>query len=68
MEFYYKTNDWERLSGGRKTGTMKIRDFDVPFAVFDNEPERTDDPAKLGPALEDVFARLWNQMRSSTAR
>ena len=68
MEFYYRTNDWERLSGGRKTGTMKIRDFAVPFAVFDNEPERTDDPAKLGPALEDVFARLWNQMRPSTAR
>jgi hypothetical protein len=68
MEFYYRTNDWERLSGGRKTGTMKIRGFDVPFAVFDNEPERTDDPAKLGPALEDVFARLWQQMRPSTPR
>jgi hypothetical protein len=68
MEFYYRTNDWERLSGGRKTGTMKVRGFDVPFAVFDNEPEKTDDPAKLGPALEDVFARLWNQMRPSTAR
>jgi hypothetical protein len=68
MEFYYRTNDWERLSGGRKTGTMRIRGFDVPFAVFDNEPEKTDDPAKLGPALDDVFARLWNQMRPSTAR
>jgi hypothetical protein len=68
MEFYYRANDWERLSGGRKTGTMKVRGFDVPFAVFDNEPEKTDDPAKLGPALEDVFARLWDQMRPSTAR
>jgi len=68
MEFYYRTNDWERLSGGRKTGTIRVRGFDVPFAVFDNEPERTDDPAKLGPALEDVFARLWGQMRPSTAR
>jgi hypothetical protein len=68
MEFYYRTNDWERLSGGRKTGTIRVRGFDVPFAVFDNEPERTDDPAKLGPALEDVFAKLWGQMRPSTAR
>ena len=68
MEFYYKTNDWDRLSGGRKTGTMKIRGFDVPFAVFDNEPEQTDSPAKLGPALADVFARLWKQLRPSTAR
>jgi hypothetical protein len=68
MEFYYKTNDWERLSDGKKAGTMRVRGFDVPFAVFDNEPEQTDSPAKLGPALEDVFARLWQQMRTSTAR
>ena len=68
MELYYRTNDWERLSGGRKTGTMKVRGFDVPFAVFDNEPEKTDDPAKLGPALDDVFARLWNLMRPSPGK
>jgi len=68
MEFYYRTNDWERLSGSRKAGRIRIRGFDVPFAVFDNEPEKTDDPAKLGPALEDVFARLWSQMRPSTGR
>jgi len=68
MEFYYKTNDWERLSGGKKTGRIKIRDFDVPFAVFDNEPEKTDDPKKLGPALEEVFGRLWDLMHSSKAR
>ena len=68
MAFYYKTNDWERLSGGRKAGTMKVRGCDVPFAVFDNEPEQTDSPAKLGPALEDVFTRLWNQLRPATAK
>jgi hypothetical protein len=62
MEFYYRTNDWEKLSGGSKSGRIRIRGFDVPFAVFDNEPEKTDDPAKLGPALEDVFGRLWNRM------
>jgi len=59
MEFYYRTNDWDALSGGRKAGTIRIRDFDVPFAVFDNEPEKTDDPAKLGPALERTFQQLW---------
>jgi len=68
MEFYYRTNDWERLTGGRKTGTIRIRDFDVPFSVFDNEPERTDDPAKLGPALERVFAALWSRMNPAPAR
>ena len=68
MEFYYKTNDWERLSGGRKAGRIPVRGFEVPFAVFDNEPERTDDPAKLGPALEQAFQALWAQMRPTTAR
>lgn len=68
MEFYYRTNDWERLSGGRKSGTLRVRGFDVPFAVFDNEPEQTDDPAKLGPALERAFGALWGVMHSTTPR
>ena len=68
MELYYKTNDWERFSGGKKTGRLRIRDFDVPFAVFDNEPEKTDDPKKLGPSLEEVFGRLWDLMHPSHAR
>ena len=59
METLYKTNDWEELSGGKPEGFIKIKDVQVPFAVFQNEPEKTDDPAKLGPALQDVFARLW---------
>ena len=65
MEFYYKTNDWEKLSGGRKLGRIRIRDFDVPFAVFDNEPEVTDDPKKLGTVLEQVCALLWDLMHAS---
>jgi len=68
MEFYYRTNDWEQLSGGRKSGRIRIRGFDVPFAVFDNEPEQTDDPAKLGRALEATFTTLWDQMHPSTPR
>ena len=58
MEYYYKVNDWEKLSGGKGEGILEIKGHRVPFAVFDNEPEKTDDPAKLGPALEEVFARL----------
>ena len=65
MEFYYKTNDWEQLSGGRKLGRIRVRDFDVPFVVFDNEPEVTGDPEKLGPALERVFTLLWDLMHPS---
>jgi hypothetical protein len=68
MEFYYRTNDWEELSRGRKTGRVRIRHHDVPFAVFDNEPEQTDDPAKLGPALEEVLAQLWGLLHSSNLK
>jgi hypothetical protein len=58
MELYYKTDDWEQISGGEKHGVIDIKDNRVPFAVFENEPEKTDDPAKLGPALDQVFMRL----------
>ena len=59
METYYKTNDWEQLSGGKTEGMMTIKGHRVPFAVFQNEPEKTDDPAKLGPSLEETFSKLW---------
>jgi hypothetical protein len=68
MEFYYRTNDWDKLSGGRTSGRVRVRQHDVPFAVFHNEPEQTDDPAKLGPALDEVFMRLWGVMHPSTAQ
>jgi hypothetical protein len=65
MEKYYKVNDWEKLSGGKNDGIIEIRGHRVPFAVFQNEPEKTDNPAKLGPALEEVFDRLWGQVNAN---
>lgn len=62
MEAYYKVNDWEKLSGGQNEGIIEIKGRRVPFAVFQNEPEKTDDPAKLGPALEEMFGRLWQMV------
>jgi hypothetical protein len=62
MEFYYRTNDWHKLAQGKR-GVLRIKDINVPYAVFDNEPEKTDDPAKLGPALEEVFSRLWAEIK-----
>ena len=62
MEFYYKTNDWAALAGDRQTGHISVKGIAVPFSVFHNEPERTDDPAKLGPALEEVLGRLWHAL------
>ncbi|MFH1276853.1 MAG: hypothetical protein ABIK65_00515 [Candidatus Eisenbacteria bacterium] len=58
MKFYYETNDWNELAPDRQ-GRFSVRGIEVPYAVLPNEPEVTDDPAKLGPALEDVFERLW---------
>ena len=58
MDFYYKLNDWEALTQGALDGVFDIRGFKVPFAVLPNEPEVTDTPEHLAPALEDVFQRL----------
>jgi len=58
MEHYYKTNDWEKLAS-KDPRTIDVKGFKLPYAVFENEPEKTDDPAKLGAELERVTARLW---------
>jgi len=65
MDFYYKVNDWHKLAQG-PDGVIEVKQHKVPYAVFSNEPEKTDDPAKLGPALEDVFGRLWRTRVPST--
>jgi hypothetical protein len=57
MEHYYKSNDWDSLAKD-KQGLLDIRGHRIPYAVFDNMPEKTDDPARLGPALDELFARL----------
>ncbi len=59
MKTYYRTNDWDKLSGSKLEGFIEIRQHRLPFAVFQNEPEKTDDPRKLGPALQEVMGRLW---------
>jgi hypothetical protein len=58
MEFYYKTNDWERLTS-QDPGFINIKGFKVPYAVFENQPEKTDNPDTLGRELERVTSRLW---------
>ncbi len=64
METYYRTCDWETLSGGKPQGLIEIKGYQVPFAVFQNEPEKTDDPAKLGPALEQALDSLWEMRKN----
>lgn len=58
MEYYYKTNDWEKLTAA-DPNYIDIKGFKMPYAAFENEPEKTDDPVKLGAELERVTAKLW---------
>jgi hypothetical protein len=62
MEFYYKVNDWDKMAKG-SDGYLRIKGHTVPFSVFNNEPEVTDKPEKLGITLEDVFRKLWKRMQ-----
>ena len=59
MEFYYKTNDWEKLTA-IDSKYIDIKGHKVPYAVFENMPEKTDDPVKLGTELERATAKLWS--------
>ncbi len=61
MEYYYKTNDWEALTA-EDPNFIEIKGFKVPYEAFENEPEKTLDPAKLGAELERVTGKLWKLM------
>ncbi|MDI6767082.1 MAG: hypothetical protein QME52_09700 [Bacteroidota bacterium] len=63
MEFYYKTNDWEKLTA-KDPNYIDIRGHKVPYAVFENEPEKTDDPIKLGGELEKATSKLWDIVKT----
>jgi adenylate kinase family enzyme len=62
MEFYYKTNDWDKLTA-KDPNYIDIKGFKVPYVVFENEPERTDNLKKLGVELERVTTILWNVIK-----
>jgi hypothetical protein len=56
LEKMYRTIDWEELCADSPTH-VTIKGRQVPYVVFENVPSKTDDPALLGPALDEVFAR-----------
>jgi hypothetical protein len=58
MEYYYKGNDWEQLAA-RDPDMLDVKGIKVPYAVFENEPEKTLDPVKIGEELERVMGKLW---------
>lgn len=58
LERLYKYVDWEEITKGTSTH-LNINGIDVPYVVFENMPSKTDDPALLGPALDEVIEKLW---------
>lgn len=58
LERLYKNVDWEEVSAGSATH-ININGVEVPYVIFENLPSKTDDDELLGPALDDVFSRLW---------
>ncbi len=58
MEFYYKTNDWEAIEAADPQ-YVQVRNFKIPYTAFENMPEKTGDPALLGPELERTLQHLW---------
>ena len=59
MEFYYKTNDWEKLEA-KDPQFIEVKGFKIPYAVFENEPEKTLDPTLIGDELERAAKKLWS--------
>ena len=57
MEMLYKDSDWEEFSANPEY--LKVKDFNVPYGVFENMPEKTDKPDVLGAHLEEVLTGLW---------
>jgi hypothetical protein len=58
MEKLYKGSDWEDFSGD-DPDYLSVKNFKVPYGIFDNMPEKTDKPDVLGAHLAEVLTRLW---------
>jgi hypothetical protein len=58
MDFYYKTNDWEKLEA-KDPNFIDVKGFKIPYAVFENEPEKTLDLKLIGQELEGATKKLW---------
>lgn len=58
LERLYKEVDWETFRG-TDPERLSVSGHLVPYAVFDNFPEKTDRPDVLGAHLEAVLNRLW---------
>ncbi len=59
LERLYKEVDFHEVIAGTKD-YLNINGVEVPYVIFENMPSKTDDPALLGPALDEVITKLWS--------
>lgn len=57
MDFYYKVNDWDKLEA-TNPNYIEVKGHKVPYAVFENMPEKTLDPKLIGEEIERVARKL----------
>jgi hypothetical protein len=62
MDFYYKTNDWDKLEA-KDPNFIDVKGFKIPYAVFENEPEKTLDTKLIGQELERATKKLWGMKK-----
>jgi hypothetical protein len=62
IEKLYKESDWEEFASDPHT--LRIGERRIPYAVFENMPEKTDKPEVLGAHLEDVLQKLWSDWQA----
>ncbi|MDZ7796851.1 MAG: hypothetical protein U5N56_07335 [Candidatus Marinimicrobia bacterium] len=59
LERLYGEIDWKDFRGDDKE-YINFSGHKIPYVVFKNMPEVTDDYKKLGPVLEKCLTELWN--------
>jgi hypothetical protein len=62
MDFYYKINDWDRIEAKNPTH-IDVKGIKVPYAVFENEPEKTLDKNLIEQELERATNKLWSVLK-----
>lgn len=63
MEFYYKTNDWDQLEA-KDPNFIEVKGHKIPYAVFENMPEKTHDPKLIDAELARATQNLWTRRTS----
>jgi hypothetical protein len=61
LERLYKEVDWQKFSAGNPD-FLEVKGHKVPYVIFLNEPEITDQPEKLGEKLDETLEELWQKI------